>query len=113
MATITFPVTNYQITVSYELSGGGGGPKTRATVVCFGDDGHRFAIYFAAPGSAMAPPAYFPATKFGSINVPVDEMANYVDVLRNEKPVFATLNSDKPQWNSISTTQEPVGEGGA
>lgn len=110
MAINSFEVKNYQVKLSYELSGGGGGPKTRAYLACLGDDGYRFVIYFAAPGSAMAPPRYFPETKFGSINVPINEMANYVDLVRNEKPVYAYLNSDKPEWNSISTSNEPVGE---
>jgi len=37
-------------------------------------------------------------------------MEPFVDLLRNEKPVYAYLNSDIPAWNSIRTTQEPVGE---
>lgn len=110
MVIKSFEVKNYQVKVGYEMSGGGGGPKSRAYVVCYGDNGHRFVIYFAAPGSTMAPPRYSPNSKFGSINVSIDEMPHYVDLLRNEKPVFAYLNSDKPQWNGISTSREPVGE---
>jgi len=110
MATRTFPVTNYTITIGYESSGGSGGDRTRAYVVCFGDDGHRFVIYFGAPGSQLAAPRYTPTAKFGSINVSITEMANYVDVLRNEKPVYAYLNSDRPEWNNLSTSLEPVGE---
>ena len=110
MATIKFEVQTYRVRIGFELSGGGGGPKSRGHVVCYGGDGHRFAIYFAAPGSTLAPPRYFPETKFGSINVPVDEMHNYIDLLRNEKPVYAYLNSDKPQWNNLSTSKEPIGE---
>ncbi|MFQ5528627.1 MAG: hypothetical protein ACE5GX_20525 [Thermoanaerobaculia bacterium] len=110
MAIKSFEVKSYKVKAGFELSGGGGGPKSRGYLACFGDDGYRFVIYFAAPGSAMAPPRYFPNTKFGSINVPVDEMPHYVDLVRNEKPVYAYLNSDNPQWNSISTSTEPVGE---
>lgn len=110
MPSKSFQVTSYQTKIGFELSGGGGGPKSRGYLACFGNDGYRFVIYFAAPGSAMAPPRYFPDTKFGSINVPVDEMLHYVDMVRNEKPVYAYMNSDKPQWNSISTSKEPVGE---
>lgn len=58
----------------------------------------------------MAPPRYFPETKLESINVPFNEMHNYVDVVRNEKPVYAYLNSEKPQWNFLSTAMENVGE---
>ncbi len=110
MATKTFEVKSYQAKVGFESSGGGGGPKSRGCLVCYGSDGHRFAIYFAAPGSAMAPPRYFPDAKFGSINVPVNEMPHYVDLVRNEKPVYAYLNSDNPQWNNIRTSKEPIGE---
>ena len=110
MAEKTFEVKSYQVTVGYQLSGGGGGPQSRGAVLCLGEDGDRFVIYFAAPGSNLAPPRYFPETQFASINVPVEEMSNYVDLLRNEKPIFAYLNSEKPQWNSLSTSTEPVGE---
>jgi hypothetical protein len=37
-------------------------------------------------------------------------MGPFVDLLRNEKPVMAYLNSHKPQWNQFSTGKEPVGE---
>jgi len=110
MATNKFQVETYSINIGYEQSGGGGGPKSRAYLSCTGKDGSRFVIYFAAPGSEMAPPRYFPETKFGSINVPFDEMHNYVDLVRNEKPVYAYLNSEKPQWNCLSTAMETVGE---
>ena len=110
MAVANFQVTSYQVKVGFELTGGGGGPKSRGYLLCSNDDGHRFVIYFAAPGTALGAPGYFPDSKFGSISVPVDEMANYVDLVRNEKPIFAYLNSDRPEWNSISTSPEPVGE---
>jgi hypothetical protein len=110
MATKIFNVKSYQVTIGYELTGGGCGPKTRGLVSCYGDDGYRFVIYFAAPGSDMAPPQYVPNKKFGSINVPINEMPHYVDLLRNEKPIYAYLDSEIPRWNSISTSKEPVGE---
>jgi hypothetical protein len=30
--------------------------------------------------------------------------------VRNEKPVYARLDSDHPNWMSLSTGLEPVGE---
>ncbi|MFN8376659.1 MAG: hypothetical protein U0694_27780 [Anaerolineae bacterium] len=30
---------------------------------------------------------------------------------RNEKPIFAHLRGDKPEWMSVTTSKEPVGEG--
>ena len=111
MAIKIFEIKKYNIKIGYELSGGGGGPKSRGLISCRGEDGERFTIYFAAPGSEMAPPLYFPDKKIGSINIPVKEMLHYVDLLRNEKPVYAYLNSDQPEWNHIFTSLEAVGEG--
>jgi hypothetical protein len=41
MATITFDGTTYQVRVGHELSSGGGGPKSRGFLACFGADGHQ------------------------------------------------------------------------
>ncbi len=110
MAKKWFMVKNYKISLGFESSGGGGGPKSRGYLACLGDNEHCFVVYFSAPGNEMAPPCCSSDATFGSIDVPVDEMQHYVDLVRNEKPVYVYLNSDKPQWNSISTSKEPVGE---
>ncbi len=46
----------------------------------------------------------------GAILLPFKEMAPFVDLVRNEKPVYAYMNSDRPQWNNLKTSLEPVGE---
>ena len=53
---------------------------------------------------------YSVANKVGLIFLPFHEMEPFVDLLRNEKPVTAYLNSDSPQWNQLFTGKEPVGE---
>ena len=111
MATTTVEIEKYLVQIGYESTGGAGGPKSRGIIACYGQGGYTFLIYLAAPESAIAPPRYNPNRKIGSINVPVDEMSHYVDILRNEKPVYMYMNSDNPEWNHIRTTQEPVGEG--
>ena len=40
----------------------------------------------------------------------MDIMPFWVDMLRNEKPVYGYINTDHPEWTSISTSSEPVGE---
>lgn len=110
MATVTVQVNKYLVQIGFESSGGAGGDKSRGVIVCYGQDGYIFLIYLAAPGSNMAPPRYNQNRKIGSINVPVDEMSHYVDILRNEKPVYLYMNSENPQWNHIRTSKEPVGE---
>jgi len=37
-------------------------------------------------------------------------MQNWIDLLRNEKPIYAFFDADNPQWSRISTLSEPVGE---
>ena len=53
---------------------------------------------------------YVVANKVGAIFLPFEDMDQYVDMVRNEKPIYAYLNSDHPQWNSLKTSKEPVGE---
>jgi hypothetical protein len=43
--------------------------------------------------------------------MPVGNMMMFVDVLRNEKPIYGHLRGDNPQWTSITTSNEPVGSG--
>ena len=53
---------------------------------------------------------YAVANKVGAIFLPFKEMPPFVDLLRNEKPIYAYLNSDKPEWNYVRSGPEPVGE---
>ena len=111
MAIKQFQIETYEITLGHAMSATWGGVPilARGIVACYGGD-HRFIAYFLAPGSQVAQPTYIVANKVGAIFRPFEEMAAYVDMLRNERPVYAYLNSDKPQWNSLKTSKEPVGE---
>jgi len=111
MPTIVTEIESYYVQIGYESTGGAGGPKSRGVIACHGDGGYLFLIYLAAPGSSTAEPRYHPDGKIGSINVPVGETGNYLDILRNEKPLFMYMNSENPEWNNIRTSLEAVGEG--
>jgi hypothetical protein len=81
-------------------------------VACYGADGSRFVVYGLHPDS----PVPFNAVcdieaRVGAIFVPFDSLPSYVDIVRNEKPVYATLNSENPNAMGLSTSEEPVGEG--
>ena len=52
---------------------------------------------------------FFPDRKLARIVVPWDQFPVYLDVLRNEKPIYAYLNSDRPISNRIYTGEEPIG----
>lgn len=83
--------------------------KARGIVACRGGD-HRFLAYFLTADSPVPNSVYIEANKVGAIFRPFEEMSAYVDLVRNEKPIYAYLNSSKPEWNNLSTSQEPIGE---
>jgi len=51
-----------------------------------------------------------PERLFGVLQVPAEQYPWYIDLLRNEKPVRARV-FDEPALNSLTTINEPVGEG--
>ncbi|HNR18703.1 MAG TPA: hypothetical protein PKN75_07240 [Bacteroidia bacterium] len=112
MAIKSFEVKSYVINNGFKNSATWGGVsiKIQGYLVCYSDDGYRFIIYGLHPSSPIAAPTYIPANKVGAIFIPFKELFNYIDLARNEKPVYAYLNSDNPDWNSIKTSTEPVGE---
>jgi hypothetical protein len=113
MAIKSFEVINYTLQAGFKNTASSpvGTILIQGLLVCNGADGTRFAIYGLHPLSPVPAPVYNEATKWGNIFIPFKELREYVDIVRNEKPVYAYLNSANPDWNSISTSTEPVGEG--
>jgi len=111
MATKSFSVTRYKMALGHAMSATWNGKKIKARgyVTCYGD-GHRFIAYFLTDDSPVPDPVYVVANKVGAIFLPFKEMASFVDLLRKEKPVYAYMNSDRPEWNNLRTSLEPVGE---
>jgi hypothetical protein len=113
MPSKTFSVTNYTLNIGYKNTAGFGAItiQIQGVLVCYGADRSRFVVYGLHPASPVpASPFVNLAINSGAIFVPFSELHHYVDIVRNEKPVFATLNSDIPDFMALSTTQEPVGE---
>jgi hypothetical protein len=113
MPSKTFAVTSYILNVGYKSNPGWGGVTIQAQryVACYGADGSRFIVYGLHPSSPVpASPVYNIANNTGAIFVPFNDLPSYVDIVRNEKPVYARLDSDNPNWMGLSTSQEPVGE---
>jgi hypothetical protein len=91
---------------------GGETVHLRGIVRCIGDE-YGLDVYFLAPDSPFPPPAFLPDQKKGYMFMPIADIQAFVDTIRNEKPIFAHLRGDKPEWTSITTSKEPVGEGTA
>ncbi|MFA6150896.1 MAG: hypothetical protein WC716_06215 [Chitinophagaceae bacterium] len=114
MATKTFAVQHYVLNVGHKNTATWAGVviQIQGYVACYGADGSRFIVYGLHPASPVPPtPVYNVAGNVGAIFVPFERLPQYVDIVRNEKPVYATLNSDNPNWMALATSNEPIGEG--
>ena len=84
--------------------------RLRGIVRCLGDE-YTLDVYFLDPDSAVPAPLIDLNAKKGYMFMPFSDISVLVDLLRNEAPIFAHLRGDRPEWTSITTTKEPVGEG--
>lgn len=88
----------------------------RAIVRCTGMDPktsepYTMDVVFTAPGSPTPQPIFDTTESKGHMFMPISDLMAFVDILRNEKPIYGHLRGDKPEWTSVTTTKEPVGEG--
>jgi len=107
-----FTVTKYAIKLGDRMSATFGGTtiKARGVVSCMGPDNQRVLGYFLADDSPVPAPTTTIGGKWGPVFLPKEMMPMWVDMLRNEKPIHGYINTDHPEWTSISTSAEPVGE---
>lgn len=84
--------------------------KVRGMVRCLGDE-YSMDVIFVTDDSEYPDPIIEESEKKAYMFMPVNDMMAFVDILRNEKPIFGHLRDDRPEWTSITTKQEPVGEG--
>ena len=90
--------------------------RIRGLVRCSGigtkdEQDYRLDVYFLAPDSPVPDPQVEIADRRGAIFMSISDIHAFVDILRNEKPIFGHLRDDYPQWTSVTTTNEPVGTG--
>ena len=74
-------------------------------------ESYRLDVYFLSPDSDVPAPQVDIANRQGAIFMPIGDIFAFVDILRNESPIFGHLRGDYPQWTSVTTTNEPVGVG--
>lgn len=90
--------------------------RIRGIVRCTGTgrdtgDDYRLDVYFIDPDSGVPSPQVDLPNHAGALFLPMAYMSTFVDVLRNEAPIYGHLRGDRPEWTSITTTKEPVGAG--
>ncbi len=106
MAFKVHEITRY----NYSYSSSTGGP---GTLQLWHDNTEVARLNFVADDAALPPPAIG-----GDLDTVVavfrrSALPGLVDMLRNEKPVKVTINSQPPGFVFVHTGQEPVGEGEA
>jgi len=113
MVVKTFRVRKYKLTLGYKgrATYNGVAIRIRGIITCYDSNyDYRFIIYFLTEDSPVPDPVYIVQNKAGAIFLPFKEIMPYIDMVRNEKPIYAYLNSDAPESNCIRTSKEPVGE---
>jgi hypothetical protein len=90
---------------------GGEFVKLRAIVRLIGDE-YTLDVYFLAPDSPFpAAPVHLPEQKKSYLFMPIADFSPFADMIRYEKPIYAHVRTDKPEWTSVTTSKEPIGEG--
>jgi len=115
---IWFEVQEYKVVFRQleERDFGGVTAQVRGLVRCIGrgvtnQGNYQLDVYFLTTASDFPQPVVDLENRMGSIFLPMVDMLTFVDILRNEKPIYGYLDKDTPSWTSITTDNEPVGEG--
>jgi hypothetical protein len=116
MVTHTFKAKSYEVFLGRKLSSTIDEKKLDfyAYIVIIGEDEHELTIKFLHPDSVIPNNSYDPVTKKAMIYIPPEQSEQfswYIDILRNEKPVYVYLSSTHPIGNCVYTGKEPIGEG--
>ncbi len=114
MPSKTFAVERYTLNAGFKNTAIWGTTNIliQGYVACYGATGERLIVYGLHPSSPVPPsPVCNWAGNVGALFVPFPQLGAYVDIVRNELPVYARLDSDHPDWMGLTTSQEPVGEG--
>lgn len=81
-----------------------------ARILCRGDEDNRSLCIDFYSSETIPPNTCNADLSFARLMVPESQYSWYIDLLRNEKPIYAFIRSDHPEYNHISTSSEPVGE---
>jgi hypothetical protein len=101
-----FKVTSYEVELGRNIGAG-----LVARIFCKGEGDHSISVLFKAPGDMLSNNYVDPGGKKGTIVRLSAEYAWYLDLLRNEGPIYGHIAVEDPSLNSLSTREEPVSEG--
>jgi hypothetical protein len=106
MSSIRFQIEKYQVTLGTDLMSIQADEEAKiiGIIGCIGG-GYRLMINFVDFGK-IPESTYNEAKKTGTIFTSASYMSYYIDILRNEQPLFAYCSSEHPEWTNISTSEE-------
>ena len=104
----TFEIKTYEVHLARVIKSLTG--SATAVIVCKGGAGERFDLYFSVTSSTVPNNTSDLQMPFGTSWLTPEQYARYLDLLRNESPVYATI-SENPEHNTVTTGAEPVGSG--
>jgi hypothetical protein len=87
--------------------GGASSDKARINLYCVED----YKLYILFRKEPLPPNSYNTASKTGVAYVDIDQYPNYIDLVRNEKPISVTFNPDVAPPSFVVHANETVGEG--
>lgn len=102
MPRISFEIKTYEVFLARQLEHGG--TKFYALIVCRSDAGHELALHFLTPDSPTPANTFDPQSHVANAYLPAEQYTWYLDLLRNERPVYAKVDSDNPLANRLTTS---------
>jgi hypothetical protein len=73
---------------------------------------NKLYLIFRDPTDALSPNTYNATTKIGVANQAFSQFQHYLDLIRNEKPIWVTFRpEDRPPTFVVYCASEPPGEG--
>lgn len=113
---LSFEIKTYDVLLGEKI--GVGFPNLNYAcgwISCKGAGGEQLLIVFAPSQAAVDAAGTFTdiVRKRGGIVAPMSSFWNYIDILRNEAPVYGQIESTQPEsLNLLKITAEPVGDPG-
>ena len=110
----SFKVSRYILKLGHKMKSTWGETTIEAQgiLACYGEHPQQLIVYGLHPDSPVPPSAFCNWTvRLGAIFVPFADLPAYLDLVRNEEPVYARISSDDPDSMALGSDMEPVGEG--
>jgi len=116
MTTLNFEIKTYTVMLGKTIGVGMTNLNYAPAVInCQGVGGEQLVLTFAPTQAAVDQSANFTdiGSKRGGIVAPMSSFGAFLDVLRNEAPIYAQIDSTSPNtMNVLKTGLEPVGDTG-